>query len=98
MDVPQFHSQVTGLEGNVFGTRNIAEVLRGTAGGGEYAELGRYIVAALLNARSGRTPFLSEGDVRRMWNDLISSGCYEPVPSMSWGPAEIVAYLKSTMY
>jgi hypothetical protein len=97
-DVPAFHSEITGLQGEVFGTHTMLEVLRGTAGGGDYAALGRYVVAALLNARSGHTPFLGEAGVRKMWNDLIATGRHEPLPGMSWGAAEIVAYLDSTMY
>jgi hypothetical protein len=94
-DVPRFHSVITGLRGDVFETHTMLEVLRGDAGGAEYAVVGREVVAALLNARSGRTPFLSESDVRCMWNDLITTGRYEPLPGICWGAAEIVAYLQS---
>jgi hypothetical protein len=59
--------------------------------------LGRYVVAALLNARSGRTPMLSETNVRAMWNDLINRGYYEPTAGIRWGATEIVAYIQTTI-
>ena len=59
--------------------------------------LGRYITAALLNARSGRTPVLSETTVRRMWNDVASNGYFEPTAGVRWGPSQIVTYIKSTI-
>ena len=61
------------------------------------AGLGRYIVAALLNARAGRTPVLDEYGVRTMWNDVVSRGYYEPTGGVQWGPSQIVAYLRTTM-
>ena len=59
--------------------------------------VGRYMVAALLNARSGRTPVLDETGVRTMWNDLVNHGYYEPTAGIKWTGAEIIAYLQSTM-
>lgn len=59
--------------------------------------LGRYIVAALLNARSGRTPMLTEMQVRNMWNDLVNRGYYEPTAGIRWSASQIVAYLKTTI-
>ena len=59
--------------------------------------LGRYIVAALLNARSGRTPMLTETQVRNMWNDLVHRGYYEPTAGSRWGAPQIVAYIKTTI-
>ena len=56
-----------------------------------------YIVAALLNARAGRTPMLNETYVRAMWNDLINRGYYEPTAGIRWGATEIVAYIKTTI-
>jgi hypothetical protein len=54
-------------------------------------------VAALHNARAGRTPVLDETAVRTMWNDLVNRGSYEVSAGINWGPAEIVSYLKTTM-
>lgn len=59
--------------------------------------LGRYIAAALLNARGGRTSVLDEPYVRRMWNDFLANGFYEPTAGVHWGAAQIVTYLKSTI-
>ena len=93
-----FHSATTGLEGTVFGKHTMLEVLGQNAGGGEYRSLGMYVAGALLNAASGRTPFLSEATVRQMWNDLVSKGWFEPTAGIKWGAAEVTAYLQSTMH
>jgi hypothetical protein len=61
------------------------------------AGLGRYVTAALLNARAGRTPVLDEFGVRSMWNDVVNRGYYEPTAGIQWGPAQIVAYIRTTM-
>jgi hypothetical protein len=55
------------------------------------------MVAALLNARAGRTPVLTEGAVRNMWNDIINRGFFEPTAGIRWGATEIVSYLRTTM-
>jgi hypothetical protein len=35
--------------------------------------------------------------VRRLWNDYVALGYFEPTAGVQWGPAQIVAYIKSTM-
>jgi len=91
----RYHCPTTGFAGKVFGTRTMLEVLDVSQGGLE--GVGRYMVAALLNARSGRTPVLDETGVRTMWNDLVNNGYYEPTAGIKWTGAEIIAYLQSTM-
>jgi hypothetical protein len=93
----KFHSKTTGLGGNAFDNASMLDVLRQNAGGGRYQSLGRYIAAALLNAAAGRTPYLSEGTIRQIWNDVMARGYFEPTAGVRWGPTEIVAYLRSTM-
>ena len=93
----KFHSQTTGLVGSVFSNATMKEVLEQTAGGGGYATVGRYVAAALLNSAAGKTPYLTEPMVRRMWNDMLSQGYFEPTAGVRWGAAEITAYLRSTM-
>jgi hypothetical protein len=73
------------------------EVLQQTAGGAGYSELGSYVAAALLNAAAGKTPYLSESSIRKMWNDLLSVGSFTPVSGVTWGIAEVTRYLRSTM-
>jgi hypothetical protein len=73
------------------------EVIDMSEGGAGVAALGRYIVAALLNACSGRTPVLTESEVRTMWNNVVATGYYEPVPGVRWSPRELMAYLDTTM-
>jgi hypothetical protein len=92
-----FHCPTTGLGGRVFGQLTMLEVIDQTSSGSSLNALGRYIVAALLNARSGRTPMLNESVVRNMWNDLVNRGYYEPTAGVRWGAIEIVAYIKTTI-
>jgi len=91
-----FHCSLTGLGGHVFSNRSMVEVIDVMQSGG-LSSLGRYIVAALLNAHSGRTPMLSATNVRAMWNDLLHRGYYEPTAGIRWGATEIVAYIKTTI-
>jgi hypothetical protein len=91
-----YHCSTTGLGGHVFANKSMIEVIDLMQSGG-LNSLGRYIVAALLNARSGRTPMLAETNVRAMWNDLINRGYYEPTAGIRWGATEIVAYIKTTI-
>jgi hypothetical protein len=90
-----FHCPTTGLGGRVFGRRSMLDVIDLTDVG--IYSLGRYVVAALLNARAGRTPVLSETGVRNMWNDLVNRGYYEPTAGAKWTANEIVTYLQTTM-
>lgn len=92
-----YHCPVTGFSGRVYGDHTMLEVLDIHEGGGGTMALGRYMVAALLNACAGRTPVLSESGVRDMWNDLVNRGYYEPTAGVQWGAPEIIAYLKTTM-
>jgi hypothetical protein len=91
-----YHCSTTGLGGHVFAGKSMVEVIDLLQSSG-LNSLGRYIVAALLNAHSGRTPMLTETNVRAMWNDLINRGYYEPTAGIRWGAAEIVAYIKTTI-
>jgi len=91
-----YHCSTTGLGGHVFANKSMIEVIDIIQSSG-LNSLGRYIVAALLNARSGRTPMLTETNVRAMWNDLINRGYYELTAGIRWGATEIVAYIKTTI-
>ena len=65
---------------------------------GATKSVGRYCAAALLNARTNRTPVLTEATVRNIWNAYVSAkGYYEPTAGVQWGATQIVAYIKSTM-
>ena len=66
-------------------------------GNGDPYQLGAHIVSALLNARMGWTPVLTEAQVRNIFNEYDLKGYFEPTAGVKWYPAEIVDYLKSTM-
>lgn len=60
--------------------------------------LGSHIVAALLNAASGKTNgVLSVMGVIGMWNEWVAKGYFEPSAGAKWNSAQIVAYLQTTM-
>jgi len=66
-------------------------------GGGGYTALGRHITAALLNAKAGLTPVLSEARVRSIWNECVNKGYFEPSAGIKWYPDQCVEYLVTTM-
>jgi len=66
-------------------------------GTGDPYQLGAHSVAALLNARSGWTPVLTEAQVINIFNEYDSKGYFEPTAGIKWNPANIVTYLKTTM-
>lgn len=59
-------------------------------------KLGMHLVAALLNARMGWTPFLTEERIRSMFSEWQSNGYFSPMANVYWNSAQIVEYLKST--
>ena len=62
----------------------LLEVLE--SGGGGSKAVARACVAALLNARSGRTPssILSADDVVGIWYEYTSKGYFEPIAGIRW--------------
>jgi hypothetical protein len=66
-------------------------------GNGDPHQLGAHCVAALLNARKGWTTVLTEAQIRNMFNEYDTNGFFVPTADVKWYPADIVAYLKTTM-
>ena len=60
-------------------------------------KLGAYMCAALLNAKMGWTPVLTEDAVKRIWYEFDTSGHFEPTSGIQWAGEQIVTYLQSTM-
>ena len=61
------------------------------------ANVGRYLLAAYLNAAAGYTSFLTTTMVRQIWNEWSLQGYYEPIAGQKWFAADIVTYLSGTM-
>lgn len=59
-------------------------------------QLGMYLTSALLNARMGWTPFLSEDRIQAMYLEWRTRGEFSPTANVKWTAQEIVKYLKST--
>jgi hypothetical protein len=56
-----------------------------------------HIMATLLNVRSGKIGFLTENQVKGIWNSFAATGTYKPTAGVTWNGAQIVNYLTSTM-
>ncbi|TAN75820.1 MAG: hypothetical protein EPN14_08360 [Gallionella sp.] len=82
--------------GSIYNTYTMMQVIW-LGGGGDPYQLGAHIVAALLNARSGRTPVLTEAQVINIFNEWNQKGYFEPTVNVKWYEADIVYYLKTTM-
>jgi hypothetical protein len=91
-----YHGPATGLEGTAFANSTMLAVLQLPDDGGVQT-LGRYIGAALLNARMGLTPALSESMVRDMWNQYALRGHFVPVDGVRWDAGDIVTYIRSSI-
>ncbi|WP_296951490.1 hypothetical protein [uncultured Massilia sp.] len=59
--------------------------------------LGRYVMAAYLNAAAGYTSFLTTSMVQQIWNEWCLQGYYAPIAGKKWYANEIVTYLSGTM-
>jgi hypothetical protein len=91
-----FNNVSLGFRGGNFAGKSMMGVIW-LGGQGDPYQLGMHCVSALLNAKSGRTPILTEAQVRNMFNEYASKGYFEPTAGVHWSPAEIVTYLKHTM-
>ena len=67
------------------------------ANGADPNNVAMHIMATLLNVRSGRITFLTELQVKAIWNSYAASGTYKPSAGIVWNGAQIVIYLTSTM-
>lgn len=82
--------------GSIYSTYTMMQVI-GLNGNGDPQQLGAHIVAALLNAKMGWTPVLTEVQVIGMFNEWNLNGYFEPTAGVEWYAADIVAYLQTTM-
>lgn len=82
--------------GSIYSPYTMLQVIW-SGGGGDPYQLGAHIIAALLNARQGLTPVLTEAQVINMFNEWDQKGYFEPTAGVQWDGADIVAYLQTTM-
>jgi hypothetical protein len=59
-------------------------------------KLAMHLIAALLNARMGWTPFLTEERIHSMFNEWQADGTFSPSAGVDWDAAQIVLYLTAT--
>ena len=59
-------------------------------------ELLKYLVIALLRARSGATPFLTVSTIQSMLYEWQASGTFAPTAGVTWNASQIIEYLSLT--
>lgn len=91
-----FNDVTLGFHGGSYSGKGMMDVIL-LGGQGDPYQLGAHCVSALLNAKSGRTPILTEAQVRNIYNEYSSKGYFEPTAGVHWLADEIVTYLKHTM-
>lgn len=69
----------------------------------DYAQCGRHILAAYLNALSGATTVLTTTMVLKIWNEYQNTGggavgYYTPSAGVQWYAPKIVEYITSTFH
>jgi hypothetical protein len=66
-------------------------------GSGPPHNVGRHIVAALLNAKAGLSTVVSIPVILGIWTQFATMGFYEPTAGVQWDHNQITAWLESTM-
>ncbi|HLX30546.1 MAG TPA: hypothetical protein VKV24_18870 [Casimicrobiaceae bacterium] len=70
------------MNGN-FGIQSMMHVINQQGTNNTY-KVGAYISAAILNARMGYTPVLTEANVRNIWNQYAAAGQFSPSAGINW--------------
>lgn len=77
-----------------YGMTTLLDMLRGKDF--DQSDIGKHFVATYLNVKSGKIGFLSETTLFRMWDELQSSGHYQPARDIFWDIHATKKYLRST--
>ena len=56
----------------------------------------KHLVVAILNARSGKTPFLTEATIKSIFDEWRASGRFSPTSGVTWEASQIINYLSQT--
>ena len=56
----------------------------------------KHLVVAILNARSGKTPFLTEATIKSIFDEWRASGRFSPTAGVTWEASQIINYLSQT--
>ncbi|TFW19430.1 hypothetical protein E4L96_11775 [Massilia arenosa] len=59
-------------------------------------KVANHIIAAYLNARTGKTSFLTADQVRAIWKEYWMTGVYKVNATVTWNGAQLVDYLTRT--
>lgn len=60
------------------------------------SDLGQHCVAALINSRAGKTPYLPESTIKEMFNKCSSGQAFNPTVGVDWYVNDCIKYLKTT--
>jgi len=80
--------------GSALEQATLAEVVAGHTADPD--KVAMHLTTALLNSRSGWTPFLTEEMLQGMFLEWRTKGFYTPTVNVQWTGADIVNYLKAT--
>ncbi len=58
--------------------------------------LAQHCVAALINSRAGKTPFLSESTIKDIFKSCYTNGAFEPTTGVTWTIEQCISYIQST--
>ena len=56
----------------------------------------KHLVVAILNARSGKTPFLTEATIKSIFDEWRAIGTFSPTAGVAWDASQIINYLSQT--
>ncbi len=56
----------------------------------------KHLVVAILNARSGKTPFLTEATIKSIFDEWQAIGTFSPTAGVAWDASQIINYLSQT--
>lgn len=92
-DTP-FSSLFPAPPGTPLGDATITQVMQGVPA--DPQQVAKYLTAAMLNARAGYAPYLTEDRVLAMYNEWRSVGYFTPTADVQWYAGDILNYLMST--
>jgi hypothetical protein len=106
-DKSQPFNSVFSTSYTAYNGKSLMDVLGQNAASGGNDELAKYVIAALLNARTGKTNcIVDEFTVQTIWTKCATGSFFEPTAGIQWkaswsnspgSPGGCIAWLKSTM-
>lgn len=87
----------TGIQGSRYAGKTLIQVLNPqtfqNVPGKDPGGIGRHMVAAWLNFKSGKVNVLDDVTLKKMWNEYLGDGTYSPAAGVNWDACTIVRYI-----